>query len=122
VRAFFADLFAAFPDFDIEVVHLVGDESSAVIQWRARGTFTGSPFQGVHATGRAVDLRGCDVMEFDDGRLRHNTIYYDGLAFARQIGMLPREGSSADKAMTAAFNAGVDVRSRLRKSSLAHAG
>jgi hypothetical protein len=69
-----------------------------------------------------VDLRGCDVMEFDDGRLRHNTIYYDGLAFARQIGMLPREGSSADKAMTAAFNAGVDVRSRLRKGSLAHAG
>lgn len=122
VRGFFADLFAAFPDFDIEVLHMVADDESAVIQWRASGTFTGSPFQGVHATGRSVDLRGCDVMEFEDGKLRHNTIYYDGLAFARQVGMLPREGSSADKAMTAAFNAGVDVRSRLRRSSLAHSG
>lgn len=115
VRGFFADLFAAFPDFGIEVVSMVSDERCAVVQWRATGTFTGRPFQGVHATGRPVVLRGCDVMEFEEGKLRRNTIYYDGLGFARQIGMLPREGSSADKAMTAAFNAGVDVRARLRK-------
>lgn len=52
-------------------------------------------------------------MTIEAGRLRRNTIYYDGLTFARQIGMLPREGSSADKAITAAFNAATDVRSRL---------
>ena len=64
------------------------------------------------------------MLKFEDGLLKENTIYYDGLGFARQIGMLPREGSSADKAMTAAFNAGTDVRARLRRNSkpLAHAG
>ena len=117
VRRFFSEMFGAFPDFDIDVVHVTGDDRHAVVQWRATGTFTGTPFQGVHATGRSVDLRGCDVMRFEDGKLEHNTVYYDGLGFARQIGLLPREGSAADKAMTTAFNAGTDVRSRLRKRS-----
>lgn len=58
-------------------------------------------------------MRGCDVMKFDDGKLKSNTIYHDGLAFARQIGMLPREGSPADKAITTAFNASTDVKARL---------
>ena len=113
VRGFFSELFGAFPDFQIEALNVVGDDLHAVVQWHAHGTFTGTPFQGVHATGRSVDLRGCDVMKFDDGKLTSNTIYYDGLTFARQIGMLPREGSSADKAITAAFNAGTDVKARL---------
>jgi steroid delta-isomerase-like uncharacterized protein len=123
-RAFFEELFGAFPDFEIEALHVIGDDEHAVVQWRATGTFTGSPFQGVHATGRSVELRGCDVMRIENGKLKRNTIYYDGLGFARQVGMLPREGSSADKAMTAACNAGTDLRARLRRSAkpMAHAG
>lgn len=113
VRDFFSELFGAFPDFKLEVVSVVGDDTHAVVQWRAHGTFNGAPFEGIHATGRSVDLRGCDVMRFDDGKLKSNTIYYDGLGFARQIGLLPREGSSADKAITAVFNAGTDVKARL---------
>lgn len=115
VRGFFAELFAAFPDFQLEILEVVGDDTRAVVQWRAHGTFTGEPFQGIHPTGRSVDLRGCDVMAIDGGKLRSNTIYYDGLGFARQIGLLPREGSSADKAMVAAFNAGSDVKAQLSK-------
>ena len=117
VRGFFTELFGALPDFDLEILHVVSDEEHAVVQWRATGTFTGTPFQGIHASGRSVELEGCDVMRFEDGKLRHNTIYYDGLDFARQIGMLPREGSSVDRAMTAAFNAGTDVKARLRRTS-----
>jgi hypothetical protein len=52
----------------------------------------------------------------EQGKLKHNTIYYDGLAFARQIGMLPREGTLADKAMTTAFNARTDAIRKLRRS------
>lgn len=107
-------LFAALPDFDIEVVHITGDADHAVVQWEATGTFTGRPFQAVHATGRPIQLRGCDVMHFEEGKLKHNTVYYDGLGFARQIGLLPRAGSAADKAMTAAFNASIDLRSRAK--------
>lgn len=119
-QAFFTELFAAFPDFDIEVVHITGDADHAVVQWQATGTFTGSPFQAVHATGRPIQLRGCDVMRFDEGKLKHNTVYYDGLGFARQIGLLPREGSAADKAMTVAFNSSTDLRRRIRSRAKSH--
>jgi predicted ester cyclase len=54
VRGFFAEIFAAFPDFDIEAVQMVGDAEHAVVQWHATGTFTGRPFQGIHATGRRI--------------------------------------------------------------------
>jgi steroid delta-isomerase-like uncharacterized protein len=116
VRAFFTEIFAAMPDFTIKVLGLASDDELAVVQWRAKGTFTGTPFQGIHATGRHIELRGVDVMRLEQCKLKHNTIYYDGLAFARQIGMLPREGTLADKAMTTAFNARTDAIRKLRRS------
>lgn len=111
IRDFFAEMFAAVPDLTMTVDRIVADDSSAVVQWHVTGTFTGSPFQGIRATGRAISLRGVDVMEIEDGLIQHNTIYYDGAGFARQIGMLPPEGSRADRMMLRAFNA----RTRLKR-------
>ena len=105
IRAFFVELFAAFPDFEMIVDRIVADDESAVVQWHARASFSGAPFQGVRATGRRVEIKGADVMEVRDGLLRHNTIYYDGASFGRQIGLLPPQGSAADRAMLGAFNA-----------------
>jgi steroid delta-isomerase-like uncharacterized protein len=115
VVGFFAELFAAVPDFRIDPLSVTAQGDTAVVQWRATGTFNGGPFQGVHATGRPVDLRGCDVMRFEDGLLKHNTVYYDGLAFARQIGFLPSEGSRTDRALQTAFNARTDTLARVKE-------
>ena len=106
LREFFRELFAAVEDlrFDIEALHDV-DDTTAVGQWRLTGRFSGGPFQGIDPTGRQVDLRGIDVMRFEDGILRHNDVYYDGLAFARQIGLLPAADSPVDRAMMSGFNA-----------------
>jgi hypothetical protein len=52
-------------------------------------------------------------MRFEGQTLRHN-IYYDGLAFARQIGMLPTADSAGDRAMVAAFNAATRARQVVR--------
>ena len=65
-------------------------------------------------TGRRVDIRGVDVMEIADGLIQHNTIYYDGATFARQIGLLPGLGSRADQALLAAFNAKTTLSQRAR--------
>jgi predicted ester cyclase len=67
VRAFFRELFVAFPDFTMTVDRIVADDSAAVVQWHAAGTFTGGPFQGIAPTGRRVEIRGVDVMEVADG-------------------------------------------------------
>src|SRR5207248_5900437 len=111
IHGFFREMYAAFPDFRITVERIVGDERTAVVQWEASGTFSGGPFQGILPTGRVARLRGVDVMDVQDGVLHHNTIYYDGAAFARAIGMLPRAGSAADRAVVAGFNAVTRLRS-----------
>jgi steroid delta-isomerase-like uncharacterized protein len=110
VRRFFTELFAAFPDGEMTVRRVVADERQAAVEWRITGTFTGGPFQGVEPTGRWLELRGVDLLEVEDGRLTRNTSYYDGAAFARQIGMLPPQDSGAERAMKNAFNAYMRVR------------
>jgi len=105
IRAFFVEMFAAMPDLVMTVERVVADDETAVVQWQAKGTFDGRSFQGIRATGRAVEIRGVDVMEIRDGLIQHNTIYYDGASFARQIGLLPPQHSRADRALLAAFNA-----------------
>lgn len=110
VRQFFAETFGAFPDFALDVVRITASGDMAICEWKVEGTFTGTPFQGIRATGKRVTLRGVDCMQFDDGKLRSNTIYYDGAGFARSIGLLPAVGSTAEKAMTAAFNAATKAR------------
>jgi steroid delta-isomerase-like uncharacterized protein len=104
VRGFFDELFAAIPDAEAIVDRVVADDTTAVVQWRLRGTFSGGRFQGLDAVGKPVAMRGCDVLEIEDGRIKRNTAYSDGLDFARQIGMLPPQGSGVEKALYGAFN------------------
>lgn len=116
VKSFFAELFAAAPDLEFTIERVMGvDDTTAVGQWKMKGTLSAGPFQGIEPTGRVLEVRGIDVMEFEEGLLRKNTIYYDGLSFARQIGMLPPEGSRRDKAIMGGFNALTKVKKALRR-------
>jgi steroid delta-isomerase-like uncharacterized protein len=113
---FFRELFVAFPDWVLTIEQTVDDgDSRVVVQWTAAATFDGGPWQGIAPTGSKVTVRGVDVMSLDRaGKVERNTVYYDGAGFARQIGMLPREGSTADRAVLAAFNAATKVKARVR--------
>jgi steroid delta-isomerase-like uncharacterized protein len=119
IAQWFRELFDAVPDFRMQIVNVFDDgDRQAVVQWRSDGTFTGSPFLGIEANGRRVDIRGVDVMRFDaDGKLDENTIYYDGAEFARQLGMLPPRDSAADRLTLAAFNAKTRIAKRMAARS-----
>jgi steroid delta-isomerase-like uncharacterized protein len=113
---FFNDLFAAIPDWKLEIEHVVADDRHAVVQWTATGTFSGAQWQGIEPTGDRVALRGIDAIRLDeDGRVEENTVYYDGAEFPRQIGMLPTRDSAAERAMIAASNAARRLRRRLSR-------
>jgi steroid delta-isomerase-like uncharacterized protein len=116
LAGFFRELFAAFPDWTLDIEQTVDDgDRRVVVQWTARATFNGAPWQGIEPTGSEVTTRGVDVISLDhDGKVVQNTVYYDGAGFARQIGMLPREGSTADRAVLGAFNATTKAKTRLR--------
>jgi steroid delta-isomerase-like uncharacterized protein len=113
IRRFFDELFAAFPDFEITVDDIVADHTTAVVQWRAAGTFSGAKYLGIEPTDRHIETRGVDVMEITKGRVVHDTIYYDGASFARQVDLLPRSGSGVDKAILSVFNIATRLRRRL---------
>jgi predicted ester cyclase len=110
MRAYFRSLFAATPDATTTVTRLVAGERSCAAEWRIEGTFDGAPYLGIEPTGKHVEVRGLDLFELEDGEIVSNTGYFDGASFARQIGMLPTDGSGADRAMKTAFNAVTKLR------------
>jgi steroid delta-isomerase-like uncharacterized protein len=113
VRQFFVGLFAAIPDLETTYELAAASDHTAVVEWRMRGTFDGAAFQGIEPTGKQVELRGVDVMRIENDRIAHNTAYYDGMDFARQIGMMPAQDSAGERAMIGAFNAVTRLRGRL---------
>jgi steroid delta-isomerase-like uncharacterized protein len=113
IGAFFRELFAAFPDLETTVTRVAAGQNEVAVEWRMSATFTGEPFQGIEATGRPIELRGIDLIEIDDGKNVTNTAYYDGMAFAREIGLLPAQDSGAERAMKGAVNAVTKARRAL---------
>jgi steroid delta-isomerase-like uncharacterized protein len=115
IREFFSQFLAAFPDLEVTVDRVVADAGTAAVQWRITGTFEGGPFLDIEPNGNLIEMRGCDMMEIEDGRLRRNTVFYDGAGFARAIGLLPPRESGAERAMVSTFNAVTKVRSAVRE-------
>jgi steroid delta-isomerase-like uncharacterized protein len=113
LRDYFSSLFAAMPDATTTITRLVAGEQSCAVEWRLEATLNGEPLMGIEPTGKHVEIRGFDLIELEDGQIVSNTAYFDGMSIARQIGMLPADGSGADRAMKGAFNAATKLRRAL---------
>lgn len=105
VREFLSSLWAAVPDLRFEVVSQTTQDDRSAVQWRARGTFAGEPYQGIAPTGSSIDLEGIDLITVRDGLIVSNDAFSDGATFARQIGLLPPQGSAQETRLASAFNA-----------------
>jgi steroid delta-isomerase-like uncharacterized protein len=114
IRAFFVGLFGAIPDCEFITDRIITGDDVAVVEWRLRGTFTGTAFEGIEPTGRWIDHRGCDVLEFADGLIERNTAYQDGMEMARAIGMMPPLDSVGERTMKQAFNVATRARRALQ--------
>jgi steroid delta-isomerase-like uncharacterized protein len=104
-RAWFGNVFSAFPDFKLEIVELIANGEKVVVRWCATATFNGTArFEGLDPNGASVTIRGCDVLTVREGRIQRNDAYLNGTELARQLGALPPAGSIAERSMTAALN------------------
>ena len=114
VRSFFSELFGAVPDFERKVQDMVVEKDRASVRWRATGTFCGeSPFKGIEPNGARLELEGCDVLRISEDLIVANDAFSDSMAFARQIGMMPAEGSPAETRAFAMFNRASRVGARI---------
>ena len=114
VEDYFRTLFAAVPDVRLEIQAIVEQGDEVVVRWHLTGTHTGAPFQGIVPSGRSVAIDGVDHFVVRDGRIVSNFVIYDQMQFARQIGLLPADGTPGDRAAKAAFNARTRLLERLR--------
>lgn len=112
-REFFGGVFAAFPDFSLEIHDVVVQDDRCAVRYTLTGTFAGAPFQGLAPTGARVSLDGCDVVRFRDGLIVRNDAFYDQMDLARQLGALPAAGSGQERGMTALINMRTRVTRRL---------
>src|SRR4051794_30924041 len=114
VVAYFDALYAAFPDFRLEIVEVTAQSDRAAVQWHITGTFAGpGSFQGFEPTGAKIDVTGCDVLRARDGKVAWIDAYVDNMAIAAQLGVLPPPDSKAQERMTKLVN----VRTRMAAKS-----
>jgi glyoxylase-like metal-dependent hydrolase (beta-lactamase superfamily II)/predicted ester cyclase len=106
VRAFIGELIEAVPDLNMQVVSSTAEGERCGVQWRLTGTFAGpGRFGGVAPTGNPIELEGFDLLTVRDGLIQSNDAFTDSMTFAREIGMMPAQGSTAEQRMMGAFNA-----------------
>jgi glyoxylase-like metal-dependent hydrolase (beta-lactamase superfamily II)/predicted ester cyclase len=106
VREYFGALFAAFPDFSLEVLDTTTARNRTAVRWQARGTFAGpGRFQGFEPNGAQIEIEGCDVLTIGEDLIQHNDAYLDAGDVARQLGFLPAAGSPAEARLAKLANA-----------------
>lgn len=105
MAAYFEELYDAVPDLVFELVDLTVQDDRVAARWRAAGTFDGpGRLGGLVPNGRRLALTGVDCARVADGRIAAVVSYSDTGAVARQLGVLPPNGSAAERAALVAAN------------------
>lgn len=105
IADYFFEVIAGMPDdFRLEIQGLAAQGDDVFVRWEMSGTFNGAKFNGIAATGERIELGGIDHFVIRDGAIVSNHVQFDQMNFARQLGMLPADGSIADTALKSLFN------------------
>jgi steroid delta-isomerase-like uncharacterized protein len=80
-------LAAQFSDFAFEPGPAIGGGGTVAVEWLMRGTNDGPVKTGVAPTGRALHVRGTDVLEIRDGKIAAARRTYDRRAMMEQLGL-----------------------------------
>jgi steroid delta-isomerase-like uncharacterized protein len=78
----------SFPDARIAINSCVAEGDQVVARWTITGTHRGE-FQGIPATGRAVEFGGIEFNLVKDGKLVEHRCMFDNVGLMRQLGGLP---------------------------------
>jgi hydroxyacylglutathione hydrolase len=117
IRDYFAALFAAFPDWRIEIIETTSYRGRAAVRWRAQATFAGpGRFQGFEPNGARIAIEGCDVLVVAGDLITHNDAYVDTGDIVRQLGFLPPSGSRGEARLAALANVRTRVANRVQAS------
>jgi len=100
----------------MEVRGIVAEHDDVLMHWHVTVTHTG-PLLGIAPTGTPLSIDGIDHFVIRQGKIVSGFVVFGQMQYARQIGLLPPDGSAGDKALMAAFNARTKVAERLKRRS-----
>ena len=86
IAAYAKGVWAAFPDFHIELLNAGEIEPGLVAHhWLAQGTNTGQGNDGSEPTGRAVAIKGASIIQIEGEKIVSDQCYFDRVALAEQL-------------------------------------
>ena len=93
IRERLAQELAAFSDVHHTVRSFVEDGDAFCDEWTFEGTHT-APLRlpdgsELPPTGKRIEIKGMELVLVRDGKVILNTLYYDNLAVAAQLGVVP---------------------------------
>jgi|SRR5580704_14845825 steroid delta-isomerase-like uncharacterized protein len=88
LRSFIQGVFAAMPDFHIDLKDRFVSGDRAAMEWVMSGTHAGD-LPGIPATQKRFSIRGATVAELCGTKIRRNSDYWDVSAFLKQVGLMP---------------------------------
>lgn len=87
-RGFVETMLAAFPDTNVEILHLLGENDMVTVHFQATGTHQGS-FQGIEPTGNRVEVTGMAIKRVHNAKIVEEWQIFDALGLLRQLDAIP---------------------------------
>lgn len=88
-----SNFFDTCPDFRLELKAVFAADNWAGSEWIISGTHAGD-WPGLPATGKRFSLRGASICELRDGKLKRESMYWDGVSLLQQLGFMPEMPSA----------------------------
>ena len=89
----------AFPDIEWGLLSYVEQGDFFCDEWTFAGTQSGPLLlpdgTELAATGKRVEVRGMELVRMRDGKIVVDNLYYDNLAIAAQLGLVPQNVPAA---------------------------
>ena len=106
IREWFSNTFGAVPDFRMEVLDVLADGEKVAVRWQMTGTFNGDgPLRRSDRDRRRARPRpAATCSPCATARSSRNDAYLNAMQMARQLGVLPPQGSGQERAMIGAVN------------------
>jgi steroid delta-isomerase-like uncharacterized protein len=79
------DFRAAFPDLQVKVDLVIGEQDFVVGRWTATGTHTGT-WGSLEPTGRGATFSAANIFRFEDGKVAEIWNHRDDLGLREQLG------------------------------------
>ena len=82
-----------FSDMKVEVLNHVESGDTVVTEMKMSGVNTGDmempDVSKIPATGKSIEMNGCQVAKFQDGKIIKATQYYNMMSMMAQLGLMP---------------------------------